>query len=106
MIFLFYVANFASEVLATHAITKLPLLKAKRYLEDVIAHKQAIPFPRPVSVEVLEGLLKLRTCIPIVKDFGLLNLLNLFLIYSRTLRAMLRCCWARSFCPRFGPEGL
>ncbi|XP_072974504.1 large ribosomal subunit protein uL22-like [Typha angustifolia] len=29
-----------------HAIRQLPLLKAKRYLEDVIAHKQAIPFRR------------------------------------------------------------
>ncbi|XP_010523584.1 PREDICTED: 60S ribosomal protein L17-2 [Tarenaya hassleriana] len=29
-----------------HAIRKLPLVKAKRYLEDVIAHKQAIPFTR------------------------------------------------------------
>ncbi|KAL9680556.1 hypothetical protein QQ045_018437 [Rhodiola kirilowii] len=29
-----------------HAIRKLPLLKAKRYLEDVLAHKQAIPFTR------------------------------------------------------------
>ncbi|CAA7387980.1 unnamed protein product [Spirodela intermedia] len=29
-----------------HAIRKLPLGKAKRYLEDVIAHKQAIPFTR------------------------------------------------------------
>ncbi|KAL0800166.1 hypothetical protein Bca101_055341 [Brassica carinata] len=29
-----------------HAIRKLPLIKAKRYLEDVIAHKQAIPFTR------------------------------------------------------------
>ncbi|RRT79028.1 hypothetical protein B296_00026167 [Ensete ventricosum] len=29
-----------------HAIRKLPLSKAKRYLEDVIAHKQAIPFRR------------------------------------------------------------
>ncbi|KAL5206829.1 hypothetical protein ABZP36_035038 [Zizania latifolia] len=28
------------------AIRKLPLGKAKRYLEDVIAHKQAIPFRR------------------------------------------------------------
>jgi len=28
------------------AIRKLPLVKAKRYLEDVIAHKQAIPFRR------------------------------------------------------------
>ncbi|CAN6837443.1 hypothetical protein Bca4012_031536 [Brassica carinata] len=28
------------------AIRKLPLLKAKRYLEDVIAHKQAITFTR------------------------------------------------------------
>ena len=28
------------------AIRKLPLAKAKRYLEDVIAHKQAIPFRR------------------------------------------------------------
>ncbi|KAK5805309.1 hypothetical protein PVK06_032962 [Gossypium arboreum] len=28
------------------AIRKLPLTKAKRYLEDVIAHKQAIPFRR------------------------------------------------------------
>jgi large subunit ribosomal protein L17e len=26
------------------ALRKLPLTKAKRYLEDVIAHKQAIPF--------------------------------------------------------------
>ncbi|KAL4189760.1 hypothetical protein AMTRI_Chr08g208750 [Amborella trichopoda] len=29
-----------------HAIRKLPLAKAKRYLEDVLAHKQAIPFQR------------------------------------------------------------
>ncbi|URD95734.1 60S ribosomal protein [Musa troglodytarum] len=29
-----------------HAIRKLPLAKAKKYLEDVIAHKQAIPFRR------------------------------------------------------------
>ncbi|KAM0000976.1 putative ribosomal protein L22/L17 [Helianthus debilis subsp. tardiflorus] len=29
-----------------HAIRKLPLIKAKRYLEDVLAHKQAIPFTR------------------------------------------------------------
>lgn len=29
-----------------HAIRKLPLMKAKRYLEDVLAHKQAIPFTR------------------------------------------------------------
>ncbi|KAL0909662.1 hypothetical protein M5K25_020550 [Dendrobium thyrsiflorum] len=29
-----------------HALRKLPLYKAKRYLEDVIAHKQAIPFRR------------------------------------------------------------
>lgn len=29
-----------------HAIRKLGLNKAKRYLEDVIAHKQAIPFTR------------------------------------------------------------
>jgi ribosomal L22p/L17e-like protein len=28
------------------AIRKLPLSKAKRYLEDVLAHKQAIPFRR------------------------------------------------------------
>ncbi|KAK8582927.1 hypothetical protein V6N13_069693 [Hibiscus sabdariffa] len=28
------------------AIRKLPLVKAKRYLEDVMAHKQAIPFRR------------------------------------------------------------
>lgn len=28
------------------AIRKLPLGKAKRYLEDVLAHKQAIPFRR------------------------------------------------------------
>ncbi|PWZ27044.1 60S ribosomal protein L17 [Zea mays] len=28
------------------ALRKLPLTKAKRYLEDVIAHKQAIPFRR------------------------------------------------------------
>jgi large subunit ribosomal protein L17e len=28
------------------AVKKLPLTKAKRYLEDVIAHKQAIPFRR------------------------------------------------------------
>ncbi|KAK8512794.1 hypothetical protein V6N12_030210 [Hibiscus sabdariffa] len=28
------------------AIKKLPLVKAKRYLEDVMAHKQAIPFRR------------------------------------------------------------
>ncbi|XP_038984311.1 60S ribosomal protein L17-like [Phoenix dactylifera] len=29
-----------------HAIRKLPLAKARRYLEDVIVHKQAIPFRR------------------------------------------------------------
>ncbi|KAK1369761.1 Ribosomal protein L22/L17 [Heracleum sosnowskyi] len=29
-----------------HAIRKLPLIKAKRYLEDVLAHKKAIPFTR------------------------------------------------------------
>ncbi|XP_058078003.1 large ribosomal subunit protein uL22y-like [Magnolia sinica] len=29
-----------------HAIRKLPLVKAKRYLKDVIAHKQAIPLRR------------------------------------------------------------
>ncbi|KAJ8771548.1 hypothetical protein K2173_026725 [Erythroxylum novogranatense] len=28
------------------AIRKLPLAKAKRYLEDVLVHKQAIPFRR------------------------------------------------------------
>ncbi|GJN40384.1 hypothetical protein PR202_gb29591 [Eleusine coracana subsp. coracana] len=28
------------------ALRKMPLTKAKRYLEDVIAHKQAIPFRR------------------------------------------------------------
>lgn len=28
------------------SIRKMPLVKAKRYLEDVIAHKQAIPFRR------------------------------------------------------------
>ena len=28
------------------ALRKLPLTKAKRYLEDVMAHKQAIPFRR------------------------------------------------------------
>ncbi|KAE9587820.1 hypothetical protein Lal_00022035 [Lupinus albus] len=28
------------------SIRKLPLVKAKRYLEDVLAHKQAIPFRR------------------------------------------------------------
>ncbi|PWA76227.1 ribosomal protein L22/L17 [Artemisia annua] len=29
-----------------HALHKMPLIKAKRYLEDVLAHKQAIPFTR------------------------------------------------------------
>ncbi|KAM0043999.1 putative ribosomal protein L22/L17 superfamily [Helianthus debilis subsp. tardiflorus] len=29
-----------------HAIRKLPLIKAKRYLEDFLAYKQAIPFTR------------------------------------------------------------
>lgn len=29
-----------------HALRKLSLTKAKRYLEDVMAHKQAIPFTR------------------------------------------------------------
>ncbi|KAL5724808.1 60S ribosomal protein L17B [Ranunculus cassubicifolius] len=29
-----------------HAIRKMTLVKAKRYLEDVLAHKQAIPFRR------------------------------------------------------------
>ncbi|CAA0818337.1 60S ribosomal protein L17-2 [Striga hermonthica] len=43
-----------------HALRKLPLVKAKRYLEDVLAHKQAIPFTR-FSVEVLEELLRQRT---------------------------------------------
>uniref|UniRef100_A0A0D6QZP8 Ribosomal protein L22 n=1 Tax=Araucaria cunninghamii TaxID=56994 RepID=A0A0D6QZP8_ARACU len=31
---------------AAQAIKKLPLAKAKRFLEDVLAHKQAIPFRR------------------------------------------------------------
>lgn len=31
---------------AAHALRKLSLTKAKRYLEDVMAHKQAIPFTR------------------------------------------------------------
>ncbi|GFQ02258.1 60S ribosomal protein l17-1 [Phtheirospermum japonicum] len=30
----------------THVIRKLPLTKAKSYLEDVLAHKKAIPFTR------------------------------------------------------------
>ncbi|CAH1452465.1 unnamed protein product [Lactuca virosa] len=30
----------------THALRKMPLIKAKRYLEDVLIHKQAIPFIR------------------------------------------------------------
>ena len=29
-----------------HALRKMPLIKAKRYLEDVLVHKQAIPFTR------------------------------------------------------------
>ncbi|GJY70033.1 60S ribosomal protein L17-2-like protein [Tanacetum coccineum] len=29
-----------------HALRKMPLIKAKRNLEDVLAHKQAIPFTR------------------------------------------------------------
>ncbi|GJS67927.1 60S ribosomal protein L17-2-like protein [Tanacetum coccineum] len=29
-----------------HALRGMPLIKAKRYLEDVLAHKQAIPFTR------------------------------------------------------------
>ncbi|CAA3012163.1 60S ribosomal L17-2 [Olea europaea subsp. europaea] len=29
-----------------HALRKMPLSKAKRYLEDVLSHKQAIPFTR------------------------------------------------------------
>ncbi|KAL6177624.1 hypothetical protein ACLB2K_049149 [Fragaria x ananassa] len=29
-----------------HALRKMPLVKAKRYLEDVLVHKQAIPFTR------------------------------------------------------------
>ncbi|GKB57172.1 60S ribosomal protein L17-2-like protein [Tanacetum coccineum] len=29
-----------------HALRGMPLIKAKRYLENVLAHKQAIPFTR------------------------------------------------------------
>lgn len=42
------------------AIRKLPLAKAKRYLEDVIAHKQAIPFRRFCGGVGRTGQAKLR----------------------------------------------
>lgn len=41
--FIFYSQNTRE---TAFAIRKLPLVKAKRYLEDVLAHKQAIPFRR------------------------------------------------------------
>ncbi|XP_027152301.1 60S ribosomal protein L17-2-like [Coffea eugenioides] len=43
-----YLAEFPDvyESVLKDAIRKLPLAKAKRYLEDVLAHKQAIPFTR------------------------------------------------------------
>ncbi|GJR74437.1 60S ribosomal protein L17-2-like protein [Tanacetum coccineum] len=37
---------FTSTLETTHAIRGMPLIKAKRYLEDVLAHKQAITFTR------------------------------------------------------------
>lgn len=54
VLFLFtvYVPGFISPSLVqntretAHSIRKLHLVKAKRYLEDVLAHKQAIPFRR------------------------------------------------------------
>lgn len=42
-VFIFHIQNTRE---TAHAIRKLPLTKAKRYLEDVLAHKQAIPFTR------------------------------------------------------------
>ncbi|KAF3779204.1 60S ribosomal protein L17-2 [Nymphaea thermarum] len=42
------------------AIRKMPLAKAKRYLEDVIAHKQAIPFRRFCGGVGRTGQVKLR----------------------------------------------
>ncbi|XP_042469428.1 60S ribosomal protein L17-1-like isoform X1 [Zingiber officinale] len=38
--------HFKNTQETAHAVRKLPLSKAKRYLQDVIAHKQAIPFRR------------------------------------------------------------
>ncbi|KAH0666779.1 hypothetical protein KY285_027985 [Solanum tuberosum] len=39
-------AHFKNTRETAHALRKMPLNKAKSYLEDVLAHKQAIPFTR------------------------------------------------------------
>lgn len=41
-----FIINMQNTRETAHALRKMPLDKAKRYLEDVIAHKQAIPFTR------------------------------------------------------------
>ncbi|GJZ49133.1 60S ribosomal protein L17-2-like protein [Tanacetum coccineum] len=44
--FEFFTACLQNTRETAHALRKMPLIKAKRYLEDVLAHKQAIPFTR------------------------------------------------------------
>ncbi|KAF9612106.1 hypothetical protein IFM89_038085 [Coptis chinensis] len=39
-------AHFKNTRETAHSIRKMALIKAKGYLEDVLAHKQAIPFRR------------------------------------------------------------
>lgn len=43
---IYFLVSFQNTRETAHAIRKLPLAKAKRYLEDVLVHKQAIPFRR------------------------------------------------------------
>ena len=59
-------------------LRKLPLTKAKRYLEDVIAHKQAIPFRRYCGGV---GRLRLSRATQMDRDAGLPSLLDSFLIF-------------------------
>ncbi|KAM1062025.1 hypothetical protein ACFX1S_026676 [Malus domestica] len=49
-----------------HAIKKMHLAKAKRYLEDVLGHKQA--FPSAAFVAMLVELLRRRTASPMARD--------------------------------------
>jgi ribosomal protein uL22 len=45
-VYLCYLFNLQNSRETAFALRKMPLTKAKRYLEDVIAHKQAVPFRR------------------------------------------------------------
>ncbi|KAM1757775.1 hypothetical protein ACFX11_006983 [Malus domestica] len=69
-----------------HAIRKMHLAKAKRYLEDVLGHKQA--FLSAAFVAVLVKLLRRRTASPMARDVGWFSLLISFQC----------CCIAEQHC--------